>query len=310
MLQGTNIWRFEENDIPVVPINNALLDQQAVSLYLKREDLIHPYISGNKWRKLKYNLLEALSDQRSTLLTFGGAFSNHIAAVAEAGYLLDLKTIGIIRGEAPKSLNATLQKASDQGMRLEFIDRTLYRDKAQAIQQIKYNPEQTYVIPEGGTNNLALWGCAEIVLDHQFERPIDYWCATCGTGGTAAGIITALEPGQRFMGFSILKGGFMRDTVNDLLTNAACEAYNWSINEDYHFGGYAKFKPELIEFINAFKKDYGIALDPIYTGKMVFGVFDLIKKGYFPKGSTVMMVHTGGLQGIKGFNQRFGNLIQ
>ncbi len=310
MSQNLDPDTFIETNIPVINIDHPAAEKHDVALYIKREDQVHPRISGNKWRKLKYNLLEARKAQRTTLLTFGGAFSNHIAAVAEAGFLFGFKTIGIIRGEAPQGFNPTLERARENGMRLEFISRSLYRNKDIALKQIRFDQSDTYLIPEGGTNHLALKGCAEIIRDCEITEPIDYWCTACGTGGTAAGMITALNAGQQVLGFPVLKGNFMANSIRDLLKLVNSSSKQWELFEDYHFGGYARFTPELIHFINEFKKTYAIALDPVYTGKMVYGVVDLVKKGYFQPGSRVMMIHTGGLQGIAGFNQRFGNIIQ
>lgn len=296
---------------PVDIIEEWWADNSGVRLMIKREDLIHSEVSGNKWRKLKYNLQEAGKLGFSTLLTFGGAYSNHIYATSAAGKIFGFKTIGIIRGEQPESLNPTLLFSKESGMQLFFINRTDYRDKKNILSKLPINLDDTYILPEGGTNSLALKGCSEIITEYHDHANIDYWCVPCGTGGTLAGMVTALPPHQKAIGFSVLKGGFLKNEVEKLLLDYGGKAYqNWSINTDYHFGGYAKFNNDLIEFINEFKNKHRIQLDPIYTGKMFFGIVDLIKKGYFPKGSTIMAIHTGGQQGISGFNQRFGNIIQ
>ena len=297
-------------DPPIVRIESEIAVKSGVHLFLKREDLIHKRLSGNKWRKLKYNLLAAKEEKKKTLLTFGGAFSNHIAAVAEAGDLFDFKTIGVIRGEESLPFNATLQKASVKGMQLIFVSRSEYRNKKELLSTLPIDLSETYVIPEGGTNALALKGCREIISHCHFDQRIDYWCTACGTGGTAAGMISALNKNQHLIGFSVLKGDFMENNIQELLDFLGVKHKNWSVNNHFHFGGYAKFDLDLIQFINDFKKDFDIPLDPIYTGKLLFGVFKLIEKGFFKKGSNIMLVHTGGLQGIRGFNDRFGNLIQ
>jgi len=309
MLEFTGLTAFQE-DPPIVEIDLASAQKAEIRLFLKREDKIHERLSGNKWRKLKYNLIEARKAGKKSLLTFGGAYSNHIAAVAEAGNIFNFKTTAIIRGEKPILLNHTLLKAQENGMEFVFVSRTIYRDKTLLLSSLDFDRSDTYVIPEGGTNALALKGCREIITDCNFEKPIDYWCVACGTGGTAAGIISALRPKEQAIGFSVLKGNFMKQEIKDLLVNENIGEKKWQVNNEYHFGGYAKFTPELIDFINDFKQQYKIALDPIYTSKLLFGVFDLIEKGYFPKGSNLMLVHTGGQQGISGFNERFGNLIQ
>ncbi|MEM6318743.1 MAG: pyridoxal-phosphate dependent enzyme [Bacteroidota bacterium] len=296
---------------PVQELQHPLSQAKGVQLLVKRDDLIHPQVSGNKWRKLKYNLLKAYQQKKNTLLTFGGPFSNHIYATAAAGNVFDFKTIGLIRGESIRPLNPTLSFAEKMGMELHFISRATYREKTSAvfIKKLRRQFGDFYLLPEGGTNELALRGCAEIVsetTDQLGETP-NYWCAACGTGGTLAGVIQGLQNRGNALGFSVLKGDFHQKDIRHLL--APHHFDNWQINTDYHFGGYAKFQPDLIEFINTFKKDHNIQLEPIYTGKLFFGLYDLIKDNYFPRGSSILAVHSGGLQGIEGFNRRFGDLI-
>ncbi len=289
-------------------IRMPLLDTKGIRLFIKRDDEIHPKIAGNKWRKLKYNLAEAKARKLSTLVTFGGAFSNHIAATAAAGKAFGFQTIGIIRGEAVLPLNPTLQLAHDYGMQFHFVDRATYRTPDRlALAQSLY-PQPFYFIPEGGTNHLAIKGCMEIVKEtqHQLEEQPDYYALACGTGGTIAGVIEGLQGKAQVLGFSALKGDFLKAEVRTLLSQTYT---NWTINTDYHFGGYAKFKPALIDFINDFKQTQGIPLEPIYTGKMLYGILDLVQHDYFPKGSRILAIHTGGLQGIRGFNQRFGDIL-
>jgi len=296
---------------PIQKIDSSLLTNHQLLLYLKRDDQVHPTIIGNKWRKLKYNLERAKDLKNNTLLTFGGAFSNHIHAVAAAGKVFGFQTIGIIRGERIEPLNPTLQFAEAQGMQLEFVDRTTYRQKTSLtyLQTLKEKYGAVYIIPEGGTNKYALKGCTEIVeeIEQQLPEFPDYICTSCGTGGTMAGIIQGAKKTTQVLGFASLKGDFLTKEVDNLLTrNVISTKAEWSINSNYHFGGYAKFDATLIDFINQFKQQHQIQLDPIYTGKMMYGIFDLIEKGYFPRGSSIVAIHTGGLQGIVGFNQRFG----
>tara|TARA_R110000787_G_scaffold276239_8_gene385138 strand:- start:11753 stop:12730 length:978 start_codon:yes stop_codon:yes gene_type:complete len=283
------------------------LQENKIDLFIKREDQIHPLVSGNKFRKLKYNLQEATHQQKKSLLTFGGAFSNHILATAVAGNLQGFKTIGIIRGDElgkdiVKTLanNSTLRKASEYGMKFEFISREDYREetKPQFIETLQEKHGDFYSIPEGGTNEFAIKGCEEILTteDSQF----DYICSCVGTGGTISGIINSAKDHQKVLGFPALKGDFLE---NEILKYAKKQE-NWELIKAYHFGGYGKYTEELIHFINRFKSDTQIPLDPIYTGKMMFGIVDMIKKNRFPKGSKVLIIHTGGLQGIEGFNQR------
>lgn len=276
------------------------IENSNISLYIKREDLLHPFISGNKFRKLKYNLAQAKIENKKTLLTFGGAFSNHILAVAAAGKEQGFKTIGVIRGEELKDKiadNPTLQKAKDFGMVFEFVDREIYREKSNPkfIRQLAEKFEDFYLIPEGGTNELAIKGCEEILTTT--DEKFDYICCAVGTGGTISGLINCSKSSQQVLGFPALKGDFLREDIRNFVSKS-----NWDLITTYHFGGYAKVSEELIRFINEFYKVYKIPLDPIYTGKMMFGVMDLINKKYFPDNSKILVIHTGGLQGITGMN--------
>lgn len=293
---------FEIRDSPVQFITE--FPNSGIRLFLKREDLLHPVVSGNKFRKLKYNLLEAQKNGQSTILTFGGAFSNHIAAVAAAGRLLDFKTIGVIRGEElGKNLegtlaeNSTLQFAAGQGMEFIFMSREEYRKKEEheILDKLKMQLGDFFLIPEGGTNHLAVKGCEEI-LDNS-DKKFDYICCAVGTGGTISGIINSSEENQVVLGFPALKGDFLSSEIKK---HSAGE--NWKLLNHYHFGGYAKVSSELIRFINDFKLKYHIPLDPVYTGKMLFGIFDMIENEAFPENSSILAVHTGGLQGIAGMN--------
>lgn len=268
--------------------------------------MIHPHISGNKWYKLYYNLLEAKKLKTDPLLTFGGAYSNHIYATAAAGKEFNFKTIGIIRGEEHLPLNPTLQFAKECGMEINYVDRSKYRNKTDTnfIKELKNKYGKFYLLPEGGTNALALKGCSEIIDTINIE--FDYICTPCGTGGTLAGLICGLNPTQKAIGFSVLKGGaFLLDDVKKHIQNYNGNEYkNWNINLDYHFGGYAKLTKELISFIQEFEKEFKIPIEPIYSGKMFYGLFDLIKKGAFKKEKTIIALHTGGLQGLKGINEK------
>lgn len=280
--------------------NQLILKTNKVDVFIKREDLIHPFVSGNKYRKLKYNLQKAKEIGHSVLLTFGGAFSNHIAAVAFAGKENNFKTIGIIRGDELREKieeNPTLKFAQENGMQFEFISRAQYSDKEnpEFEKELKNKFGDFYLIPEGGTNELAVKGCEEILVadDAQF----DYICCAVGTGGTISGISNAALPHQKVLGFPALKGDFLKKEIRKFASNE-----NWELIADYHFGGYGKVNLELIEFINNFYQDNNVPLDPVYTGKLVFGVLDLIEKNYFPDNSKILIIHTGGLQGIQGMN--------
>ena len=278
----------------------------AITLTIKREDLIHPFISGNKFRKLKYNLLQAKSEKQETLLTFGGAFSNHIAAVAYAGKEQGFKTIGIIRGDELRGKiveNPTFLFAQECGMEFEFVTREAYRLKNELsfMADLKHKFGQFYLVPEGGTNELAVKGCEEILTED--DAVFDFVCCSLGTGGTISGIINSILPHQKVLGFPTLKGDFLKEEIRNFVRINT----NWELITDYHFGGYGKVTSELIEFINSFYRKNKIPLDPIYTGKMVFGVIDLIKRNYFPENSKILLIHTGGIQGVKGMNIKLKN---
>ncbi len=271
-----------------------------VEIAIKREDLIHPHISGNKYRKLKYNLIEAKNQQKDTLLTFGGAFSNHIAATAAAGKELHFKTIGIIRGEELKDKikeNPTLAFAKASGMKLVFISREEYKQKESKtfIDRLIEKYGLFYLLPEGGTNTLAVKGCEEILTED--DEHFDIICVPVGTGGTMAGIVNSTKPHQRVIGFSALKGDFLGNEIKKWTSKT-----NWEITDAYCFEGYAKVNQELIHFLNQFKRETGVTLDPIYTGKMMYGIFQMIRDRKIQKKSRILAVHTGGLQGIAGMN--------
>ena len=281
--------------------------ENGIRLYLKREDLIHPVISGNKFRKLKYNLIQAAESGIDTILTFGGAFSNHIHATAAAGAACGFKTIGVVRGEIVEPLNPTLYQARKWGMELVSVSRVDYREKMESwfLDKLANRFGDFYLIPEGGSNALALKGCVAITeVDEQF----DFWCVSCGTGGTMAGMLLGLDKEHTLLGFPALKGGkFLKYDIQSLLDTAQINIKaDWDLITDYHFGGYAKISSELVQFIRDFNQEYEILLDPIYTGKMLFGVFDLIEKGFFPAESKIVAVHTGGYQGIAGIEKKYG----
>lgn len=277
-----------------------LLENSSVSLFVKREDLLHEFISGNKFRKLKYNLLEAQKEHQHTILTFGGAYSNHIAAVAYAGKVNKMKTIGVIRGDEfvhKVEENPTLKFALNNGMQLEYISRTAYKNKDDLdfLENLKSKYGVFYHLPEGGTNERAVKGCEEILTSD--DTIFDYICCSIGTGGTIAGLINSAFSHQKIIGFPALKGISFKDEICKFAKKS-----DWIENNEYTFGGYGKVSHELVSFINDFNAKHKIPLDPVYTGKMAYGIVDLISKNYFPKNSKILMIHSGGLQGIKGMN--------
>jgi 1-aminocyclopropane-1-carboxylate deaminase len=305
---------------PLTELHAPILEDRRIRLWMKRDDqlILTPAdddrsFCGNKWRKLKYNLLQAKKKDQQPLLTFGGAYSNHIAAVASAGALFGLPTIGIIRGERPTKLNPTLRQATAHGMYLHFISRSAYRQKQDPafLTQLQAQFGPCAIIPEGGTNALALQGVAELAHEIKQQVPTipDLICCCCGTGGTLAGLVMGMEGQSQLVGYPALKGDFMANEVATHLQEAGVAYQNWSIQSKYHFGGYAKWQPALLEFIQWFKTTFDVALDPIYTSKLFFGIWDQIQRGQFKEGTTIVLVHSGGLQGIAGFNERFGTTL-
>ncbi|ODN43596.1 1-aminocyclopropane-1-carboxylate deaminase/D-cysteine desulfhydrase [Piscirickettsia litoralis] len=293
------------NPTPLQPINHPLLEQHQVKLYFKREDLNHPVISGNKWHKLKLNLQAAQDQGYNTVLSFGGPYSNHIYALAAAAKIYNLTSIGIIRGELHD--NPTLTDAKNHGMQLYPISRHDYRKKTQTdfLMQLieKFGPH--YLIPEGGSNALAVQGCKAIIneLKTQTDLSETLIACACGTGGTLAGLIAgSIDSNCQLIGFAVLKQGeFLHDEIKQLLTlSGNSSPNNWQLDTNYHFGGYGKVPAELIHFILEFESyNPGIQLDPIYTAKLCYGLIDLIKQGKLDN-RTIIAIHTGGLQGRRG----------
>jgi 1-aminocyclopropane-1-carboxylate deaminase len=280
---------------PIVELKLSIFEEASVRVLVKCEYLNHPFVTGNKWWKLKYNLEVTTKLEHKTILTFGGAYSNHIYAAAAACRELELKSIGIIRGEEPLPLNPTLSFAKECGMELHYISREAYRKKNEEsfLQNLKDQFGDFYLIPEGGTNELAVKGVKEFAQSLAKEVEFDYLCLPVGTGGTMAGMIEGTDESKKILGFVSLKGGeFLEHEIRTYT-----EKTNFKLLLDYHFGGYAKMSQSLNDFTNQFEIDYSIQLDPVYTSKMMFGVFDLIEKKFFKKNSTILILHTGGLQG-------------
>lgn len=259
-------------------------------VWVKRDDLIHKDIPGNKWRKLRLNIDFAFAHQKTGIITFGGAFSNHITATAAACYYAGLESIGILRGEEVS--NPALKTARDFGMQLRFISRELYKQKSEPdfLEKILgIETDKYHVVPEGGANALGAEGCRDIV--DEIDVPFDFIINACGTGTTTAGILKAIQPHQTAIGISVLKnGGFLKDEIAQWTDTSALD-----LQTDFHFGGYAKTTTELLGFIRNFQNEYNIPLDYVYTGKMMFALQQLIAKDYFPKGSRIIAVHTGGV---------------
>jgi 1-aminocyclopropane-1-carboxylate deaminase len=265
-----------------------------VRLLLKRDDLIHPEVTGNKWRKLKYLLADARAARASTLLTFGGAYSNHLRAMAAAGRICGFTTIGVVRGEEEPH-NAVLDAAVADGMQLHYMDRATYRRKndPDVIDALHRRFGDFYLVPEGGSTAFAVQGCSELV--HEIDQPFDVITCPVGTGGTLAGISAGLVPGQRALGVSVLKGaGSLDEEVRSLQMAATGRVLgNWAIEHRFHCGGFARRSAELDEFLGDFELRHGLRLDHVYVGKLMLGVLALIAEGAFPVGSTVVALVTG-----------------
>jgi 1-aminocyclopropane-1-carboxylate deaminase len=280
---------------PVVELHDARIDRAGVRVLVKRDDLIHPELPGNKWRKLKHNLTAATGEGHDTLLTFGGAYSNHVRATAAAGHHFGFRTIGVIRGEEHLPLNPSLAHAVSRGMSLTYLDRGTYRakDSASVIEGLRGEWGRFYLLPEGGSNALAAQGCTDVPAE--VAEPFDVICCPVGTGGTLAGIAAGLGPHQRAIGFSALKGGdFLANEVTRLQEDGFGKTSgNWRMECGFHFGGVAKTTPQLQAFIEDFAGRHGMTLERVYVAKMMFGVLNLIGTGAVPNGTTIVTIVTG-----------------
>ncbi|MDB5129938.1 1-aminocyclopropane-1-carboxylate deaminase/D-cysteine desulfhydrase [Mucilaginibacter sp.] len=286
---------------PVQQINNTLFDDKGLKVFIKRDDLIHPIISGNKWRKLKYVLQQAQAQNKTHLVTFGGAYSNHLLATAAAAAKFGFKATGIVRGEEVQ--NDTLFLCKLHGMQLIFIDRESYRDKQTLFNRFFAGDEQAYFIDEGGASPEGAKGVSELV-DELTDTYNHIFCA-CGTGTTAAGIINGITThnlSTHFNAIPVFKnGGFMKAEIDRFLTTPT----DYVLHTDYHFGGYGKTTPQLIRFIKQFIADTGILIEPIYTGKMLYALYDLATKDHFAPGSKILAIHSGGIWGLLGMKEKF-----
>jgi len=302
---------IEEPISPIQKISDPILVEHGVHLWLKRDDLGDPVLSGNKKRKLKNNLLALLKRTELPILTFGGAFSNHIAAVAQAGKRFGFETIGVIRGEETQPLNTTLQRAVQCGMKLKYLNRQNYRRKDAPDLQKQLNLEfgPFHLIPEGGSNREGILGCREIL--GEIDLDFDVVCCSCGTGATLAGLTMGLKPKQCALGFSALKAdGYHQKAVTEYLKWFDVSSSSWTVNTEFHFGGYAVVRPELVRFIQQFHLQHTIMLDAVYTGKMMYGIYECIRRGGFRVGTCLLAIHTGGIQGNDGIEKRNGVLLR
>lgn len=285
---------------PEQNITHPLYKSKELSVWLKRDDMIHPFISGNKWRKLKYNLLRAQGEGKQQIVTFGGAWSNHLLATACAGATFGFSTVGLVRGEQVR--NPVLDMCRLFGMELQFLDRGVYRERTTLWKKLEQAPNN-YLIDEGGMGQEAVRGCEEMV--DELQQVYNHIFCAAGTGTTAAGIARALDTkglGAQLHVVPVLKnGGFIRDEMITL--GASME--QTVLHLDYHFGGYAKTKPELLDFVKDFSSKTGIMIEPTYTGKALYALHDLIKQNQFAPGSKILFLHTGGLTGLLGMLARF-----
>jgi 1-aminocyclopropane-1-carboxylate deaminase len=303
---------LEIKQTPTQTLKSSFLDKKGIQVLVKRDDLNHPLVMGNKWRKLKYNLHYAHKHQYQELVTFGGAFSNHILATAAACSLEGLRSVGIIRGdELNENSNPTLAHAHRLGMKLVFVSRDEFRSlKNDLMLPKKYvdpGDNEKYILPEGGTNAWAIKGCSEIFSE--VTEDYDICCTAMGTGGTFLGLLESAPSSKNIWGFSALKGSWIEQETIRLKQVYDISNDNYRVFQDEIFGGYGRFDQNLIQFILDFRQEYDILLDPIYTGKMFFRVWDMIKNDQIAKGTTLLLIHTGGLQGIAGFNFRFGQSL-
>ncbi len=286
----------------IEPFKHPLLIEHNISLHIKRDDALHGVVSGNKLYKLALNLEHFKHHNKKTLITFGGAYSNHLHATAFMGKELGIQTVGIIRGEQLLPLNPTLKDCTNWGMTLEPVSRKIYKEKESSgeIQAIIKKYEDPYVIPEGGANLLGIKGC-ETILEGVNQAEYDVIVLACGTGTTLAGLISASLPHIQLIGMAVLKGArWMQQEVNSYLNLLSCTKSNWQINQNYHFSGYGKVNAELERFVKQMEENYQLELEPIYTGKAFYGLLDLIKAGKIEKNTRVLFIHTGGLQGKRG----------
>lgn len=290
---------YRPTPLQEIPIHPAIV-RAGIRLLVKREDLNHPTITGNKWWKLKYNILAAQQSALSTVLTFGGAYSNHIYATAAACAQSGLKSIGIIRGEEVRPLNATLQFAQEAGMKLHYVSRAAYREKhhPEFIAQLHDRFGDFYHLPEGGSNALAIQGCAEFATKELGVIDFDHLVLAVGTGGTMAGIVCGLADARNVLGVPVLKNGeFLADAVAKMaFAHSETRYKNWSLLTAYHHGGYAKTTMKLLDFIREMETVYSLPLDRIYTGKALYGLIKEVEAGSFKRGDTVLFLHTGGLR--------------
>lgn len=281
---------------PLQKWENKLFRQKGVNVFIKRDDLIHPILSGNKYRKLKFNLLNAEKLGFRKILSFGGAYSNHLYAMAGVAKFTSFEVEMIVRGEELNEFSSpTLKFAADCGVQLTFVNRTAYRNK----EKLSFERGQgSFVIPEGGSNKYCLTGIHEMISEVEKELKPTHICAAMGSGGTVAGICSApIALNYQVIGVPVLKNsGFLLEDISKLLTKKDSRR-DLELLVDYHFGGYAKYTPNLLQFIESFEEETQIPLEHVYTGKLFYAIKNEIETDYFPSGSSILIYHSGGIQG-------------
>jgi len=298
---------------PVESLKDELFDKSDLEVYIKRDDLLHPY-GGNKWRKLKYNFLQMSKEGYNEFLTFGGPFSNHVFACATLAREHDLAATLFIRGSIDDLENPVLMHARKCGVKLVAVERRAYakRYSSKFKVELKATYPSAFIIPEGGANQNGIQGCGEIVsetLEQMTSRP-DVWIVGAGTANTAVGIASQLSGSEKVIAIAALRERIMQQAFQNSLGMIAESARQClSLSDDYSFGGMAKWNKELLGFIQKFEISNKILLDPVYTGKAMYALFDMAAKGFFKRGSRIVFVHTGGMPGRMSFNYRFGELL-
>lgn len=299
---------------PIQELDWKEAKEKGLRIFAKRDDLIHHHISGNKYRKLKYNFIEFSKGNYDEVIAFGGAFSNLLHTLSYIGKAGKIKMKFYIRGDGYDQNNPSLADMHRNGVEMEFVDRQKFRKLRQKYFLTENAEKNKFIVPEGGSNHLALPGASELIqeIQDQLGKTPDYLVMDMGTGGTISGVISLLPDNCHLIAIPVLKGIDWTTTIENLsgLSDNQQKMRKVSINEDYHFGGFAKYNDELIQFMNDFHFNFGIPLDPIYTCKLVYGLNDLILKDFFKANSDIVWVHGGGIQGIRGFNYLHGNKIQ
>lgn len=288
---------IDQNRAVVQPLLLPEFARAGIRADILRLDLIHPVISGNKWFKLKYHLKAALDGDYKGLLTFGGAWSNHLVATAGAATAASLTTVGIVRGEIPAVLSPALQDATDAGMKLVFVSRNEYADEATLHRSMQERFPDHYLVPQGGQSEAGVRGAAEI-LSLVPELPLyTHIACAAGTGTMMAGLVVASNPQQQVLGISSLKLGNTEHNSLETMLQAWAPQPNYRLFYQFHFGGYARKTAVLTNFMNRVWEETGIPTDIVYTGKLLYGMSSLATEKYFPPQSRLLLIHSGGLQG-------------